>query len=180
MDVTETATPPLPDLRQGPKTLPPAATIPASDPKWQVLLDQALMEIARQTGEPAGRVRDELLLSLLEHPGELGDEALRQLGPKPHRLREELLRLMGRGTGDLRTERTHWPLLRWAWITAVLSVGSYPISVGPVLSCLKGLGLEDSLSPVLQMIYAPLEWLYESSPWVKAFYDWYLPIFGLS
>lgn len=186
MDVAKTATPALPALPEAPKTLPSAATLPASDPRWQALLDRVLDEIARQSGEPGspaqerGPGRDELLLCLLERPGELGEEALRHLGPKSQRLREELLRLMGRGGENPRPERTNWPLLRWAWITAVVGVVSYPFSVGPVAFCMERLGLENAVNPTFKIVYFPLVWLYDTVPWVHAFYDWYLPFFELS
>ena len=178
MDVTKTVIPPLPLPPEGLKSTSPAGALSTPDPKWQALLDQALLEIARQTGEPVGRVRDELLVGLLERPGELGEEAMRHLGPRSQRLREELLRLMGRGDSSAgRPDRAPWSLVRCAWIAAIAGVASYPLSVGPVIYGLQRFGIDDAT--VVEFVYAPLQWLYDAVPWVHAFYDWYLPFFGV-
>jgi len=157
----------------------PVAQPPASDTEMQALVDRVLEEVRQRTGKPTGR--DELLLHLLDHPGHLGQEALRHLGARSQRLRDELQRLTG-AAGDLpaaRPERTPWPLGRWVWVAAAISVVSYPLSVGPVLVCLQALGVEDDVTPAFEMLYAPLIWLYDSVPWVEAFYDWYMKFFGI-
>ena len=157
----------------------PSAPLP-SDADLQAVIRRVLDEAGRSTGHPIRR--EELLLHLLNETEGLGQEALQAAGAKPERIRAELLRLMGHADEATRSreDRVPWPLSRWAVIAAGLSLIAYPLSLGPLLLLLEKFDLDRSAEGLLELFYFPIIWLYESVPWVKTFYDWYLNAIGLS
>jgi hypothetical protein len=60
-------------------------------------------------------------------------------------------------------------LLVW-FLVLVLLIG-YPLSVGPALAL-----AERNNANVPWVLYEPIAYLYKNVPAVKAFYDWYIPL----
>ena len=70
--------------------------------------------------------------------------------------------------------------IRWgiALMIVAFLVG-YPLSVGPIVFLdSKYPALIDPIEPALEVIYAPIGYLYEKSELLRDFYDWYLPLWG--
>ncbi len=66
----------------------------------------------------------------------------------------------------------------WGPVAVGILVGVvYPVSYGPVMFQV-GLGRLVSLWPVLDVLYAPIEWFAGSSDFGAGIVDWYLRLWG--
>lgn len=66
------------------------------------------------------------------------------------------------------------------WQLAVIGVFvGYPLSVGPVAWICLILDPTKQYIGYVQAAYVPIKFLYETLPPVRAFYNWYLGLFGV-
>ena len=72
------------------------------------------------------------------------------------------------------TERSLFPLARWAWIVIPCAVVMYPLSIGPVIWLQDHEWVSPRVVDALgETAYWPLQWAYDHSTFAAGFFDWY-------
>lgn len=54
----------------------------------------------------------------------------------------------------------------------------YVLSPGPVMAMVRSGYGGSWVQRVVQLLYFPLEWLYNHVGWVRVFYDWWFEVWG--
>jgi hypothetical protein len=80
---------------------------------------------------------------------------------------------------DANDRRPRSTLAVWFAIVLVLLPVVYALALGPLV-WLNDRGYLGAAAGVLGFLYAPLDWLHQSSPTAKAFLDWYVSLWGHS
>jgi len=66
------------------------------------------------------------------------------------------------------------------WLFALVGLfAGYPLSVAPVAWICQKLDPGGTSTDFVRMAYLPIKFLYDSVPFVRVFYDWYLGLFGV-
>lgn len=65
---------------------------------------------------------------------------------------------------------------RYGWLLALLPV-LYVLSTGPAMYLFKAMGQPDALEDIFEVVYYPIEWLWDHSQIAQALLEAYLDLF---
>lgn len=66
----------------------------------------------------------------------------------------------------------------WLVILGVVLPVLYVLSPGPIMKILESGSRNGVVDEFFQIVYFPLEWLYNHVGWIQVFYDWWFGVWG--